>query len=221
MPALSQPAIEAILSQVGKRDCGGDKEGEDGNGQGPVAIVGLIVAALTLLVAIVSLQSSRLRRWGARLLSLQLNQNITQEVPGVAPPNRAQEAPVTAHPNPTEEAPGISPPNLPLEAPGIVHPNRAQEAPDIAPPNLASTTLTASEEPRAIRVMQTPISGPIFIYNPHTHIPPADIQTLSRPVMVASPEMTEPLQAGITRTKKTQAGSREVVAMKMVILAGY
>ncbi|KAG0639260.1 hypothetical protein HOY80DRAFT_1022652 [Tuber brumale] len=35
MPAVSRQTIEAMLSRVGKRDHGGDKEANDGNGEGP------------------------------------------------------------------------------------------------------------------------------------------------------------------------------------------
>ncbi|KAG0639499.1 hypothetical protein HOY80DRAFT_1073762 [Tuber brumale] len=72
MPAVSRHPIEALLSQVEKGDFAGDKGADDNNSEGPVAIVGLVVAALTLLVAIVSLRSSRFRRWASCLSTSKL-----------------------------------------------------------------------------------------------------------------------------------------------------
>ncbi|KAG0639256.1 hypothetical protein HOY80DRAFT_1136908 [Tuber brumale] len=70
MPALSLFPIKT-LSQFEKRDYAGDKGVDDRGGESPVAILGLVVAALTLLVGIMSLGSSRFRRWVFGLLPSQ------------------------------------------------------------------------------------------------------------------------------------------------------
>ncbi|KAG0639259.1 hypothetical protein HOY80DRAFT_1045726 [Tuber brumale] len=105
MPAVSRQTIEAMLSQVRKRDYGGDEEAGDGNGEGPVAIMGLIVAVLTLFVAIVSLRSSRFRRWVSHLLPLQ----FIKEAPAITPPNIDDEAGDITPPSLAHEAPNITP----------------------------------------------------------------------------------------------------------------
>ncbi|KAG0136225.1 hypothetical protein HOY82DRAFT_536333 [Tuber indicum] len=83
MPTTSRNPIENLSPQVEKRDSLGDNRVGDSNGEGPVAVVGLVVAALTLLVAIVSLRSSRFRRWVSR----QLPSRFFKIAPGITPPN--------------------------------------------------------------------------------------------------------------------------------------
>lgn len=63
MPAISRIPVEVMLSGFNKRDDWGNKGVDDGDGKNPVVTVGLVVAVLTLLVGIVSLLSSRFRRW--------------------------------------------------------------------------------------------------------------------------------------------------------------
>jgi len=53
------PAIESLLSQFNKREQAENKGGDDSNDRSPVVIAGLIIAALTLLLAIMSYQHSR------------------------------------------------------------------------------------------------------------------------------------------------------------------
>ncbi|KAG0639503.1 hypothetical protein HOY80DRAFT_81881 [Tuber brumale] len=84
MPAVSLHPSEKCGSA-------GDKGGGDGNGEGPAAIVGVIVAALTLLVAIISLRSSAFRHWASHLFPPQL---VKEKVPIIAPPILAP-APIT------------------------------------------------------------------------------------------------------------------------------
>ncbi|KAG0639494.1 hypothetical protein HOY80DRAFT_1044853 [Tuber brumale] len=62
MLAISRFPIKTPLSQFERRDYTEDKGAGDNDGNNPVAIVGLVVAALTLLVGLVSLRSSRFRR---------------------------------------------------------------------------------------------------------------------------------------------------------------
>ncbi|CUS11356.1 unnamed protein product [Tuber aestivum] len=68
MSTTSRIPVEIMLSKFNKRDDWGNRGVDDGDGRSPVAIVGLVVAVLTLLVGIVSLRSSRFRRWVSHLL---------------------------------------------------------------------------------------------------------------------------------------------------------
>ena len=54
------PAIETLLSQFNKREQTENKGGDDSNDRSPAVIVGLVIAALTLLLAILSYWYSRL-----------------------------------------------------------------------------------------------------------------------------------------------------------------
>ncbi|CUS11360.1 unnamed protein product [Tuber aestivum] len=72
MPTLSRFYTETLLYQVEKRDYAGEKGIPDSDEESPVALLGLVVAALTLLVGIVSLRSSRFRCWLSHLLPSQL-----------------------------------------------------------------------------------------------------------------------------------------------------
>ncbi|KAG0639505.1 hypothetical protein HOY80DRAFT_81948 [Tuber brumale] len=86
MPAVPNHPIGTLLLQVEKRDYAGDKRVDYGGGEGPVAIVGLVVAALTLLVAIASLRSSRFRRWLSDLLPSRF---VKKNAAGITPTNLA------------------------------------------------------------------------------------------------------------------------------------
>ena len=54
------PAIETLLSQLNKREHTENKGGGDSDDRSPAVIVGLVIAALTLLLAILSYRYSRL-----------------------------------------------------------------------------------------------------------------------------------------------------------------
>lgn len=54
------PAIETLLSQFDKREQTENKGGDDSGDRSPAVIVGLVIAALTLLLAILSYRYSRL-----------------------------------------------------------------------------------------------------------------------------------------------------------------
>ena len=54
------PAIETLLSQFNKREQTENKGGNDSDDRSPAVIVGLVIAALTLLLAILSYRHSRL-----------------------------------------------------------------------------------------------------------------------------------------------------------------
>ncbi|KAG0639500.1 hypothetical protein HOY80DRAFT_1136710 [Tuber brumale] len=140
MPAVPFHPNETLPLQVEKYGCAGDKGGGDGNPEGPAAISGVVVAALTLLVAIISLRSSRFRHWASHLLPPQL-------VKKVHPLFRALHRHIL---------------HLNSGSYGF-----AQKAPVIAPPNLAPTTITNVEGLCAIPVLGIPIPGAIFIFNLH------------------------------------------------------
>ncbi|KAG0135399.1 hypothetical protein HOY82DRAFT_600844 [Tuber indicum] len=88
MPALPGHPIETLPSQVGRCDYEGDKAAGDSNGEDLLAIVGIIVAALTLLVGILALRSSRFHRWASHLLPSQFAQGAS----GITPPAPAPSA---------------------------------------------------------------------------------------------------------------------------------
>ena len=54
------PAIETLLSQFHKREQTENKGGDNSNDRSPAVIVGLVIAALTLLLAIMSYRYARL-----------------------------------------------------------------------------------------------------------------------------------------------------------------
>lgn len=61
-PPNSWFPTQSLLAQFNKRDQTGAKGGDGNNGGTTLAIVGLVFAALTLLVAIMSYRHERLRR---------------------------------------------------------------------------------------------------------------------------------------------------------------
>ncbi|CUS14571.1 unnamed protein product, partial [Tuber aestivum] len=83
MPAIPRSPIKTLLSQFNRRDYPENSGGHDSDGSSPVAIVGIVIAALTLLVGIMSLLSPRFRRWLSRLLPSRFANpyNTLQQVP--------------------------------------------------------------------------------------------------------------------------------------------
>jgi len=62
MSAISRFPIKNILSQLNKREQKDDQGGDHSDDRSPVVIVGLVIAALTLLLAIMSYRRSRFSR---------------------------------------------------------------------------------------------------------------------------------------------------------------
>ena len=54
------PAIETLLSQFNKREHTENKGGDNSNDRSPAVVIGLVIAALTLLLALLSYRHSRL-----------------------------------------------------------------------------------------------------------------------------------------------------------------
>ncbi|CUS13990.1 unnamed protein product [Tuber aestivum] len=73
--------IESLFSEFEKRDYTGDNEVDGCNGESPLAIVGFLVATLTLVVGVVSLRSSRFRHWVYYLLPFQFVKKILRITP--------------------------------------------------------------------------------------------------------------------------------------------
>ncbi|KAG0639495.1 hypothetical protein HOY80DRAFT_1044856 [Tuber brumale] len=69
MPAISRHLIRTELPQFNKHEYPENGGAGDSDSNNQVAIVGLVVASLTLLVGIMSLRSSRFRGWVSRLSS--------------------------------------------------------------------------------------------------------------------------------------------------------
>ncbi|KAG0136224.1 hypothetical protein HOY82DRAFT_536330 [Tuber indicum] len=156
MPPIPPHPIETLPLPVEKYGYGGDKGAGGGNDEGPVAILGVVVASLTLLVAIMSLQSSRFRRWASHLLPRQSFKNVY-------PPLLTLLGYISHINSDTLDF--------------------AQKSLIIAPPNIAPTTITIMEDPHAIPVLGIPVPYPIFICNlhfdahplcRHTNTPPCD-----------------------------------------------
>ncbi|KAG0635187.1 hypothetical protein HOY80DRAFT_1140082 [Tuber brumale] len=64
MPAISRFSIKTLLSQLNKRDYPQNEGGDDGDAKSPVAIVGLVIAALTFFATMIPLfRYLRFRRW--------------------------------------------------------------------------------------------------------------------------------------------------------------
>ncbi|KAG0639498.1 hypothetical protein HOY80DRAFT_1136708 [Tuber brumale] len=143
MPVVSRHPIEALLSQVEKRDFAGDKGVDDNNSEGPVAIVGLVVAALTLLVAIVSLRSPRFRLWASRLSTSKL---VKVYLPPPALLGQVLHISSESY-NPVQKTPGITPPN-------------------------PAPTITTREDLNTIPAAGT-MPRPVFICNHRSHVHPA------------------------------------------------
>lgn len=62
MSAISRFPIKNLLSKLNKREQNDDQAGDHSDDRSPVVIVGLVIAALTLLLAIMSYQDSRFGR---------------------------------------------------------------------------------------------------------------------------------------------------------------
>lgn len=62
MSTISRLPIKNLLSQLSKREQKDDQGGDHSNDRSPVVIVGLVIAALTLLLAIMSYRQSRFGR---------------------------------------------------------------------------------------------------------------------------------------------------------------
>ncbi|RPA98129.1 hypothetical protein L873DRAFT_1790476 [Choiromyces venosus 120613-1] len=69
MPAISPLPIDTLLSQLSKRDNAENKVQSNSNGDTTGVIVGVVIAGLTLLVGIMSLQNSGLGHWAFSFLS--------------------------------------------------------------------------------------------------------------------------------------------------------
>ena len=107
------PAIETLLSQFNKREQTESKGGDDSDDRSPAVIAGLVIAALTLLLAIMSYRLSRLSRLvsssspspllkacppsSLSLLILIYSQssNPPQQAPRTPPPKRPTSVPLT------------------------------------------------------------------------------------------------------------------------------
>ncbi|KAG0136227.1 hypothetical protein HOY82DRAFT_599457 [Tuber indicum] len=145
MPAASRYTIENLSRQVEKRDSVGDNTADDSNGEGPVAIVGLVVAALTLLVAITSLRSSRFRRWVSCLLPSHF---VKVYSPLLALFRRVLHIYSESH-------------------------NPAQIAPDITPPNGVPANVSTTENLSTVPTENISMPGAVFIYNDYSNTHPA------------------------------------------------
>ncbi|KAG0136219.1 hypothetical protein HOY82DRAFT_599439 [Tuber indicum] len=104
--------VRTPLSPFEKRDCTGVKGVNDSQGESPVAILGLVVAALTLLVGIVSLRNSRFRRW----VSYVLTSYFVKGVLGITPPNPSPTAITT-----TEGLHAIPPTGISMPSPVLIY----------------------------------------------------------------------------------------------------
>ena len=106
------PAIETLVSQFNKREQTENKGGDDSNDRSPAVIAGLVIAALTLLLAILSYRYSRLSHLvsssssspllkacppsSLSLLILIYSQsgNLPQQAPRTPPPERPTSVPL-------------------------------------------------------------------------------------------------------------------------------
>ncbi|KAG0639258.1 hypothetical protein HOY80DRAFT_1136911 [Tuber brumale] len=133
------------LSPFEKRDCTGGKGVNDSHGESPVAIMGLVVAALTLLVGIMSLRSSRFRRWVYYALPLHF---IKVYLPLLALLRDISHVHSESH-------------------------NPAQKVLGITLSNPSPTTITTTEGLRARPASGIPTPSPVFIYNSFSNARPA------------------------------------------------
>ncbi|KAG0136218.1 hypothetical protein HOY82DRAFT_599437 [Tuber indicum] len=113
MPAVLRFPIET-LSQFEKRDSAEDKGMDNNDGESPVAILGLVVASLTLLVGVMSLGSPRFRRWVFGLLPSQ----FVKKFLGITPPNHLPTTVTT-----TEDVCAIPVAGIPVPGPVIIYNN--------------------------------------------------------------------------------------------------
>jgi len=68
MSAISRLPVKHLLSQINKREQTNNEEGDRSDNRSPAVIVGLVIAALTLLLAIMTYRHSRSHRSESSLL---------------------------------------------------------------------------------------------------------------------------------------------------------
>jgi len=95
MSAISRFPIKNLLSQLNKREQKDHQGGDHSDDRSPAVIVGLVIAGLTLLIAIISYRHSRFGRSPAvsSLLPSHFSRNPLHQVPRTLLPNLSTTTP--------------------------------------------------------------------------------------------------------------------------------